>query len=104
MTVMDLVKLPLISLPNALDCEWAQQERETMLRCAERSPGDFVELQCSDVDFIDSAGIGLLVSLHRHCKSLNKILLLSGIKGQPLALVRQAGLDRVVEVRTVDDG
>ena len=94
MTVIEHDEPATVTLPNALDCEWAHQEREALLNIVESTAADDIALHCHEVEFIDSVGIGTLVSLHRRCRCLSKNLRIFGIKGQPLALVRQTSLAR----------
>jgi anti-anti-sigma regulatory factor len=52
-----------------------------------------VTLDLSDVTLIDGAGIGALAYLFRHLSAAGRRLVVIGAKGQPLACLRDLGLE-----------
>ena len=55
-------------------------------------------LDLSGVSFMDSAGIGAIVSVFRELRGAGVRLAVAGAKGQPLDLINIVGLDSVVEI------
>ncbi|MGO9547391.1 MAG: STAS domain-containing protein [Rhodomicrobium sp.] len=67
-----------------LDSEYVGLFREQIESLAEAN--EDVVLNVSGVSFIDSSGIGVLVSLHRRLFARGYRLKVSGLRGQPLQL------------------
>jgi anti-anti-sigma factor len=53
-------------------------------------------LDLGPVEYMDSSGAGLLVSLHKSVQAGGKLIRLAGLSGQPLSLVRMVNLDRLL--------
>ena len=54
-----------------------------------------IEVDLAGVTFIDSTGLGALVSLQKHCRTRGGSLVVSGCKGPVERLMALTGLDRV---------
>ncbi len=52
----------------------------------------------SDVDFIDSAGIGFIVSVYKTLKSKNGKFALSGLKKKPKEVFSLTRLDKIIKI------
>lgn len=50
------------------------------------------------VKFIDSSGIGAIVFLYKRLKANGKLLVMTGLGGQPADLIRVLRVDRVIPV------
>ncbi len=57
-----------------------------------------VVLDFSQVNFIDSSGIGAIVYLFKRLKAGNKRLTIQGAKGQPLELFRHLRIDKSISI------
>lgn len=55
-----------------------------------------VVLRLDHMTALDSSGIAAIVFLHRRLALEGRVLLLTGLAGQPLALARLIGLDRAI--------
>lgn len=56
-----------------------------------------VHIDLSDINFIDSSGIGALVFLFKRLRSQNRHLTLGGATGQPLELLQYLRIDRSIK-------
>lgn len=84
-------------LEGDLDSEAAEEARERFFQ-ATRSPARTVVIDATGLRFLDSSGIGALVYLHRHLAEDGRRLVMVGLTGQPLKLLRMIGFDREVEI------
>ncbi len=55
-----------------------------------------IGINLADVDFIDSTGIGALVSAHKQLKPKNKLVCFYGAKGQPGDMLSFLKIDKVI--------
>ena len=58
-------------------------------------------LDFSEVTFIDSSGVAVVINTMRNMKAIGGQLLLTGIKNQPMKVFRAAGIDKIIEIREV---
>ena len=56
-------------------------------------------LDFSDVSFVDSSGIAVVINALRAMTQIEGRLLLSGIGNQPMRVFRASGIDKLVEIR-----
>lgn len=58
----------------------------------------------SQVDFVDSSGIGAVVFMYKRLAAQKKNLVLTGLSGQPLDLIKMLRIDKVIDIKpTVED-
>lgn len=86
-----------LMLEGDLDAEAAEQARERFFQ-ATRSPAREVVIDATGLRFLDSSGIGALVYLHRHLAEDGRRLVIVGLTGQPLKLLRMIGFDLEVDI------
>ena len=72
------------NIDDDLDATYVTRLRPQIDRLAEA--GEDVVLDLSQVDFIDSSGLGALVFLHKRLIAKGHKLKVMGLKGQPLQL------------------
>ena len=58
-------------------------------------------LDFSEVTFIDSSGVAVVINALRAMKRIDGRLLLTGIGRQPMKVFRAAGVDRLIEIKEV---
>lgn len=58
-------------------------------------------LDFTDVTFVDSSGIAVVINALRSMAQIEGRLTLSGIKEQPLRVFQASGLDKLVEMKEV---
>jgi anti-anti-sigma factor len=60
-----------------------------------------IVLDFSQVNFVDSSGIGAIVYLFKRLKASNKTLQIQGAKGQPLELFKHLRIDKSINIRAL---
>ena len=58
-------------------------------------------LDFSDVTFIDSSGVAVVINAMRAMNRIGGHLLLTGIGNQPMKVFKAAGVDKIIEIREV---
>ena len=58
-------------------------------------------LDFSEVTFIDSSGVAVVINALRDTKRIDGRLLLTGLADQPMKVFRAAGIDKIIEIREV---
>lgn len=58
-----------------------------------------VTIDCADMDYIDSAGIGLLVMANKLAQHKNVKLLLSNLRPIPREILTLANIQKLIEIR-----
>jgi stage II sporulation protein AA (anti-sigma F factor antagonist) len=58
-------------------------------------------LDFSEVTFIDSSGVAVVINALRNMKAIGGHLMLTGIGNQPMKVFRAAGIDKLIEIREV---
>ncbi|MBU6499222.1 MAG: STAS domain-containing protein [Rhodospirillales bacterium] len=86
-----------LQLKGALDAaRWA--ELRPGLEVLAAAPGGDVVLDLTNVRFIDGPGVGAIGFLFKRLRARHRRLLVTGVSGQPLALLHDHGLDRVLDL------
>lgn len=57
-----------------------------------------VALDCTDMEYIDSAGIGLLVMAQKKVQEKNKRLILRSLKPAPKEILGLANIQKIIDV------
>ncbi len=60
-----------------------------------------VSLDLSQVNFLDSSGIGAIVFLYKRLKAQGRTLIIVGVQGQPQELMKLLRIDRAIPVSVV---
>ncbi len=58
-------------------------------------------LDFSEVTFIDSSGVAVVINALRDVKRIDGRLLLTGINEQPMKVFHASGIDKLIEIREV---
>lgn len=58
-------------------------------------------LDFSEVTFIDSSGVAVVINAMRNIKAIGGHLMLTGIGQQPMKVFQAAGIDKMIEIREV---
>lgn len=58
-------------------------------------------LDFSEVTFIDSSGVAVVINALRSMKAIGGHLQLTGIGPQPMKVFKAAGIDKIIEIREV---
>lgn len=92
----ELVDDLLVVFPRgALDADAAPRLTELSARMAAQD-GTHAVIDLTGVSFVDSTGIGALVSIHKQLKGLDKTVCFVGAKGQPADMLSFLRIDQVI--------
>ena len=58
-------------------------------------------LDFSEVTFIDSSGVAVVINALRNMNAIGGHLMLTGIGTQPMKVFKAAGIDKLIEIREV---
>jgi anti-anti-sigma factor len=86
-----------ISLSGAFDAAAVAELRPRLERAVETVPADFF-VDMSDVDVIDSSGIGAIVFMLKRLAISGRSLKLVGTRGQPKQLIEFLRVNRAIEL------
>ena len=97
--ITNLEQIPLstsLNLKNELDALTIEALRDDLERLG--NSGQDVDLDFTEVTFIDSSGIGALVFLFKRLRATKSTLRLHGVQGQPLELIQYLRIDKSIQV------
>lgn len=85
-----------LALKNELDACTIEALRGELERLGDSKQD--VDLDFTQVTFIDSSGIGALVFLFKRLRTSKCVLRLHGVNGQPLELIQYLRIDKSIQV------
>lgn len=71
--------------------------RDELLEAIERGVTD-ISMDLSRLDYIDSSGLGVLVTVHKRTLDKNGRLTLKGVQGMAAEILRRTRLDKVLHI------
>lgn len=86
-----------IEIPENFAVDEADELREKLSYLLSTNKKDFV-LDFSKCTFIDSTGLGVLVSIYKKCKNINGSFKLHSINDQVMKIFSMTRLDKVFEI------
>jgi len=89
----------IVRVRDNLDAVTATQLVESVQNMSTQGLQELI-LDLSEVSFMDSAGIGAIVSVLRLLRGSGISLAVAGAIGQPFDLIKMVGLDSMVELRS----
>ena len=90
-----------VALTGEIDHHCARQYIQAISAKIEAYTPDECILDFQEVTFMDSSGIAVVINALRAMAQMEGKLLLSGIRDQPMRVVRASGIDKLVEIREV---
>ena len=88
-----------VALTGEIDHHCAKYYIQAIAAKIEAYTPDVCILDFSDVTFIDSSGIAVVINALRNMTQLEGRLVLTGINTQPMRVFRASGIDKLVEIR-----
>lgn len=88
-----------IALTGEIDHHCAKAYIQIISSKIEAYMPDVCVLDFSDVTFVDSSGIAVVINALRNMSQIEGKLLLCGISPQPMRVFRASGIDKLVEIR-----
>jgi anti-anti-sigma factor len=88
----------LFSVPQTLDSVNAPKLKVPYQTALKEEISE-LQIDLGATTFMDSAGIGLLVSLYREIRSKQIPITISNAAGQPLSLIKSLQIDKAIELQ-----
>ena len=86
-----------IEIDSDMDLYSVPKLKELMLGCINEHKADF-KLDCTNMGYIDSTGLGVLVSINKHIKVYDGIVTIIGLKEHITKIFTITGLDTVFNI------
>jgi anti-sigma B factor antagonist len=94
----DAADVPVIAVHGDLDLDTAPRLRLALIEAMDERPGRRVVVDLEGVDFIDSAGLGMLVAGLRRARSRDGDLVLVATARSVVRMLAITGLTRLFEI------
>lgn len=88
-----------VALTGEIDHHCAKHYIKAIIEKIESYTPDICVLDFSEVSFVDSSGIAVVINALRSMAQIEGKLLLTGISPQPMRVFRASGIDKIVEIR-----
>ena len=86
-----------IVIDSDMDLYSVPKLKEMMLECIGEHKSSFT-LDCNSMDYIDSTGLGVLVSVNKHIKVYNGVVSIVGLKPHIKKIFTITGLETVFNI------
>lgn len=87
----------IIRMPKRFDYSSNTSFNNEMVAALEHS--STITLDCADMEYIDSAGIGLLVMSQKKAQSRGSKLVMANLKTSPKEILELANLQKIIEMK-----
>ena len=94
----DAASLPVVTVHGELDVEAAPELRRALIEAIDEHPGRPVVVDLEGVDFIDSAGLGVLVGGLKRARDREGDVMLVATGQNVLKVLELTGLTRAFEI------
>ena len=88
-----------VVLTGEIDHHCAKGYIKAIVAKIESYTPDACILDFSEVSFVDSSGIAVVINALRSMTQIEGKLLLTGLKPQPMRVFRASGIDKLVEIK-----
>ena len=88
-----------VALTGEIDHHCAKGYIQAIAAKIEAYTPDVCILDFSEVTFVDSSGIAVVINALRSMSQIKGKLLMTGIGSQPMRVFRASGIDRLVEIK-----
>lgn len=88
-----------VALTGEIDHHYAKHYIQAIAAKIEAYTPDVCILDFSEVSFVDSSGIAVVINALRAMTQIEGRLLLTGISSQPMKVFRASGIDKLVEIK-----
>ena len=88
-----------VALTGEIDHHCAKTYIKAIIAKIESYTPDVCVLDFSEVSFVDSSGIAVVINALRSMTQIEGKLLLTGSLPQPMRVFRASGIDKIVEIR-----
>ena len=91
-----------VALTGEIDHHCAKHYIKAIAAKIESYTPDVCILDFSEVSFVDSSGIAVVINALRGMTQIEGKLLLTGISPQPMRVFQASGIDKLVEIRAAE--
>ena len=88
-----------VALTGEIDHHCAKQYIQAIAAKIEAYTPEVCILDFSEVTFVDSSGIAVVINALRAMAQIEGKLILSGMASQPMRVFRASGIDKIVEIK-----
>ena len=88
-----------VALTGEIDHHYAKSYIQAIAAKIDSYTPDICVLDFSEVSFVDSSGIAVVINALRGMTQIEGHLILSGINQQPMRVFRASGIDKLVEIK-----
>ena len=88
-----------VALTGEIDHHYAKDYIKAIAAKIEAYTPEMCVLDFSEVSFVDSSGIAVVINALRSMTQIEGQLLLTGINQQPMRVFRASGIDKLVEIK-----
>ena len=88
-----------VALTGEIDHHYAKSYIQAIAAKIEAYTPEICILDFSEVTFVDSSGIAVVINALRAMTQIEGHLVLSGINQQPMRVFRASGIDKLVEIK-----
>lgn len=86
-----------ISMPKRFDYSSGSQFNSALELAVEQHA--LVTLDCANMEYLDSAGIGLLVMANKRAQNKNSKLVMSNLRSAPREILNLANIQKLIELK-----
>ena len=83
-----------INLTGEVDISTANNLKETLINLLQEKEAD-IKLNCKELEYIDSTGLGVLIGILKRLKSIEKNIIIINPKSNISKLLKITGLDKI---------
>jgi anti-sigma B factor antagonist len=87
-----------VELIGEVDINSKATLKDELTQLSEQNPSDFV-FKCDNLDYIDSTGLGVLISFYKTIKTNNKTVYFEKLKPSIQKIFSLTGLDKIFSIR-----
>ena len=88
-----------VALTGEIDHHCAKNYIQAIAAKIEAYTPQLCVLDFSEVSFVDSSGIAVVINALRNMTQIEGKLVLTGIESQPMRVFRASGIDKLVEIK-----
>ncbi|MCL6561648.1 MAG: anti-sigma factor antagonist [Firmicutes bacterium] len=89
----------LVAIKGELDLKVAGELRKTLDQLIDRYPDRDVTLDLSEVPFVDSSGLGVILGRYKRLSAAGRALQLTGVRPPVRAVLDLAGISQLLSVQ-----
>lgn len=100
MTIVHALKADriVVGIKGDLDLKTSTPLREALEQLIMRYPDRHLLLDLSEVEFVDSSGLGVILGRYRRLQETGRTLSLVGVRSSVRAVLELAGIDSIISV------